>query len=218
MFRARVRARVQEAEDAPNAATYAPNDAQADVPDIHQASHTAYATAVHLPVRGFLLWGQPFQGTLGWLLAAYNVFACILTGYDKFQAIRGGRRIPENMLFAIALTGGSLGILAGMLIFRHKTRHLSFRLGAPCNRAAASVAPKPLLLTSMLTIRSSLLPGNLHPVSAPADIPRRIGSVPRMTHTLREEAENRDTLLFPAPSGVSVPWRADGSKFQRTHL
>lgn len=98
---------------------------------IYQASHTAYAAAVHLPARGFLLWGQPFQGTLGWLLAAYNVFACILMGYDKFQAIRGGRRIPENTLFAIALAGGSLGILAGMLIFRHKTRHLSFRLGLP---------------------------------------------------------------------------------------
>jgi len=33
VFRARVRARVQEAEDAPDNANYAPNDGQADIPD-----------------------------------------------------------------------------------------------------------------------------------------------------------------------------------------
>ena len=31
----------------------------------------------------------------------------------------------------LALAGGSLGALAGMALFRHKTRHWSFRLGMP---------------------------------------------------------------------------------------
>ncbi|HHY11587.1 MAG TPA: DUF1294 domain-containing protein [Firmicutes bacterium] len=52
-------------------------------------------------------------------------------GYDKYQACRRRRRVPEKALFAAALTGGSLGILVGMFFFRHKTKHLSFRMGIP---------------------------------------------------------------------------------------
>ncbi|HEY6892154.1 MAG TPA: DUF1294 domain-containing protein [Solirubrobacter sp.] len=47
-------------------------------------------------------------------------------GYDKLQAVRGGRRIPERALLALTLIGGALGGWAGMLIWRHKTRHASF--------------------------------------------------------------------------------------------
>ena len=43
----------------------------------------------------------------------------------------GRRRIPEAHLFLLAFIGGSLGSIMGMHIFRHKTRHLSFRLGMP---------------------------------------------------------------------------------------
>ncbi|HHT84293.1 MAG: DUF1294 domain-containing protein [Bacillota bacterium] len=89
--------------------------------------HITHLTAVCSQAGGPL---HPVQ-LLVWFLAAYNVLACILMGYDKLQAIRGGRRIPERTLFALALTGGSLGILAGMLSFRHKTRHLNFRLRVP---------------------------------------------------------------------------------------
>lgn len=89
--------------------------------------HITHLTAVCSQAGGPL---HPVQ-LLVWFLAAYNVLACILMGYDKLQAIRGGRRIPERTLFALALTGGSLGILAGMLSFRHKTRYLNFRLRVP---------------------------------------------------------------------------------------
>lgn len=65
------------------------------------------------------------------LLGTYNVFACVLMGYDKYQACRRGWRVPEKKLFAVALTGGSLGILAGMFLFRHKTKHRTFTLGVP---------------------------------------------------------------------------------------
>jgi uncharacterized membrane protein YsdA (DUF1294 family) len=47
-------------------------------------------------------------------------------GYDKFQATRGGRRIPERALLALTLIGGALGGWAGMLILRHKTKHTRF--------------------------------------------------------------------------------------------
>ncbi len=59
-----------------------------------------------------------------------------LTGFtamflDKQKARKRAFRIPESTLFMIALMGGSLGSLAGMYTFRHKTRHPSFVYGLP---------------------------------------------------------------------------------------
>lgn len=52
-------------------------------------------------------------------------------GRDKRAAAAGRARTPERRLFAYALLGGSVGTLAGMWIFRHKTKHLKFTLGMP---------------------------------------------------------------------------------------
>ncbi len=60
-----------------------------------------------------------------------NVWAVLVMGWDKFQAQRQGRRVPERTLFLLALGGGSVGCLAGMYGFRHKTRHASFVWGMP---------------------------------------------------------------------------------------
>jgi len=46
----------------------------------------------------------------------------LLFGYDKFQAKRNGWRIPERVLLGLTILGGGIGGLAGMLVFRHKTR------------------------------------------------------------------------------------------------
>ncbi len=40
-------------------------------------------------------------------------------------------RIPEKSLFLLAIVGGSVGLLAGMYSFRHKTRKPSFKYGIP---------------------------------------------------------------------------------------
>lgn len=55
-----------------------------------------------------------------------NVLIFIFAGYDKSQAKKNNRRIPEKTLFLMALTGGSLGLLTAMLLFRHKTSKTSF--------------------------------------------------------------------------------------------
>lgn len=69
---------------------------------------------------------------LAWAaLLLINLAGFAAMGYDKRQARRHARRIPEARLFAIALLGGSVGSMAGMAVFRHKTRHLKFRAGLP---------------------------------------------------------------------------------------
>ena len=64
-------------------------------------------------------------------LEAVNLLALILMGADKRRARKGGRRIPESVLMLSALLGGGVGALAGMLLFRHKTRKPRFTVGIP---------------------------------------------------------------------------------------
>ena len=60
-----------------------------------------------------------------------NAVAFLLMGFDKRRARKGAWRIPEKTLFGSALLGGSIGAIAGMQVFRHKTKHLSFQIGMP---------------------------------------------------------------------------------------
>ena len=64
-------------------------------------------------------------------IAVINVTAFFLSWYDKRAAIKGSWRVPERNLFLAALLGGGCGMLASMLLFRHKTRHLKFMIGIP---------------------------------------------------------------------------------------
>lgn len=64
-------------------------------------------------------------------LAAWNLTTFILMGIDKRRAQGIRRRISEKTLFSCAFLFGCAGILLGMYAFRHKTRHLSFRLLVP---------------------------------------------------------------------------------------
>lgn len=47
-------------------------------------------------------------------------------GYNKSQATNAKFCIQEKTLFTLAFFGGSLGLLLGMLIFRHKISKRSF--------------------------------------------------------------------------------------------
>ncbi len=60
-----------------------------------------------------------------------NLLALALMGIDKYKAKKRAFRIPEATLFIVAAIGGSIGSIMGMYLFRHKTRHLSFRFGMP---------------------------------------------------------------------------------------
>lgn len=65
-----------------------------------------------------------------------NLLAFALFGADKRRAQNGRWRIPERTLFLAAILGGSIGAIAGMRIFRHKTRHKRFFIGLPVILAA----------------------------------------------------------------------------------
>lgn len=64
-------------------------------------------------------------------LLLINCIGFALFGIDKSRARRHAWRIPELRLFLAALLGGAAGCLLGMLIFRHKTRHIQFVIGIP---------------------------------------------------------------------------------------
>jgi uncharacterized membrane protein YsdA (DUF1294 family) len=59
-------------------------------------------------------------------LATFVVF-----GIDKLRAKRGKYRVRESSLLLLCIFGGSLGGLAGMYVFRHKTLHRKFTVGVP---------------------------------------------------------------------------------------
>lgn len=60
-----------------------------------------------------------------------NLIAFLAMYVDKRKAKYGKWRIPEQTLFVLALIGGSIGAIAGMYTFRHKTKKLRFSVGFP---------------------------------------------------------------------------------------
>ena len=74
----------------------------------------------------------PFWTVLAGYLAIMNLAAFLLMWSDKRRAKKtGARRIPEKTLFLAAIFGGGIGAVAGMQLFRHKTKHWYFVWGMP---------------------------------------------------------------------------------------
>ena len=64
-------------------------------------------------------------------IAAVNIVSFIMCVYDKRAAVKKRRRISERALFAVSIIGGAAGMLAGMLLVRHKTKHWYFMVFIP---------------------------------------------------------------------------------------
>ena len=64
-------------------------------------------------------------------LVIINIAAFILYGVDKSAAIKGKSRIPNRVLIGMAVIGGSIGALAGMYAFRHKTKKKYYTITVP---------------------------------------------------------------------------------------
>lgn len=70
------------------------------------------------------------RGLAVWV-AFLSLCLFFLMGADKRKAKKKRWRVPEKTLFLLALLGGAPGGWAGMAVFRHKTKHLSFKLLFP---------------------------------------------------------------------------------------
>ena len=64
-------------------------------------------------------------------LIIINLVTFAVFGIDKFNAIHHRSGIRVSTLFRLSLIGGSIGGLAAMYLFRHKTQKLNFTLGIP---------------------------------------------------------------------------------------
>lgn len=82
---------------------------------------------------------------LSFYLLIINAVGVVIMLTDKRRAQKKLWRVPEATLFTIAILGGSIGVLLGMRLFRHKTRKPRFYIGIP------------LLLASQLTLAGFFL-------------------------------------------------------------
>ena len=73
-------------------------------------------------------------------LLIINAAGFLLMLVDKWKAKKNRWRVRESTLLLVAALGGSVGSLAGMYLFRHKTRHLKFTLGIPLILAGQCIA------------------------------------------------------------------------------
>lgn len=60
-----------------------------------------------------------------------NFITFIIYGIDKYKAKKNLWRVPEKTLLLLAIFGGSIGALAAMGVFHHKTRKPKFYIGVP---------------------------------------------------------------------------------------
>jgi len=65
------------------------------------------------------------------IMALWNIITFALYGIDKRKAMKSKRRISERSLILCAFIMGCVGALLGMSVFRHKTKHLKFKLLLP---------------------------------------------------------------------------------------
>ena len=65
-------------------------------------------------------------------LILINLVGFVLYGVDKAKSKRkGSHRIPERVLLWAARLGGGVGCWLGMMLFRHKTQHIRFKVLVP---------------------------------------------------------------------------------------
>jgi uncharacterized membrane protein YsdA (DUF1294 family) len=70
-------------------------------------------------------------GALYWVPVFYviiiNIVAFLAVWWDKRKASQHEWRVAEATLYILGFLGGAIGIIGGMLRFRHKTQKRSFQ-------------------------------------------------------------------------------------------
>jgi len=65
------------------------------------------------------------------VLLLWNLLVFLLYGADKRKAKKSKRRVSEKTLLVTAFFMGGIGAFVGMIIYRHKTKHLKFKILVP---------------------------------------------------------------------------------------
>lgn len=65
------------------------------------------------------------------IIFSASLLTFFLYARDKHFAVYGKKRIPEFVLLLFSFLGGAFGALFAMILFRHKTRHLTFQICVP---------------------------------------------------------------------------------------
>ena len=73
---------------------------------------------------------------LMYYLLTVNAAGFLLMLIDKEKARKNRWRIRDSVLLGTAAIGGSIGVFAGMQVFRHKTLHKRFSIGVPAMMTA----------------------------------------------------------------------------------
>lgn len=69
--------------------------------------------------------------TIIYIVVSWNIITCAMFGLDKYKAVKGNWRISEKTLLLSAFLMGGIGGLFGMHLFKHKTKHIKFKLLMP---------------------------------------------------------------------------------------
>lgn len=93
----------------------------------------------------------PFSpvNTLYLVMSLLGFLAMLL---DKAKSVKGKWRIPEKTLMGVALFGGALGMIAGMILFRHKIRKPLFYIGLPVIYLIHRIWVMPFLIQLLIDI------------------------------------------------------------------
>jgi uncharacterized membrane protein YsdA (DUF1294 family) len=72
-----------------------------------------------------------YRWIIALVIVVWNIITFAMMKVDKTRAKKSKWRIKEKTIFISAFLLGAFGVLAGMYIFRHKTKHWSFKIGIP---------------------------------------------------------------------------------------
>jgi len=75
----------------------------------------------------YLLWSEAQLSVSVSALLGVNAASLACMGLDKSSARSATMRIPEVVLYMLALIGGVPGIILGVHVFKHKTRKAAFQ-------------------------------------------------------------------------------------------
>ena len=64
-------------------------------------------------------------------LVGINIIGLMTIILDKIKSIKKKWRIPEKNLIIISMAGGGIGIIIGMYLSHHKTKHKKFTILIP---------------------------------------------------------------------------------------